>query len=115
VIARDRRVAAAGAGCAWLDCDRCKTHSADCDQTAMAEQRRFHRVRPNGPARAGSIFIDLKAPAVACSVMDISAGGACLEVHGSEVIPARFVLNHGGVKKSCRIVWQKGRRVGVSF
>jgi hypothetical protein len=36
-------------------------------------------------------------------------------VHGTEVIPRRFILNHGGVKKSCRIVWQKGRRVGVSF
>lgn len=81
----------------------------------MAEQRRYHRVRPSAPGRAGSIFADMKKPAVACDVVDISAGGACLQVHGSEAIPARFVLNHGGVKKSCRIVWQKGRRIGVSF
>ena len=63
--------------------------------------------------RAGKI--DLKKPAIACNVVDISAGGACIEVHGTEAIPARFILNHGGVKKSCRIVWQKGRRIGVSF
>jgi hypothetical protein len=50
-----------------------------------------------------------------CNVVDISAGGACIEVHGIEAIPARFILHHGGVKKSCRIVWQKGRRIGVSF
>jgi PilZ domain len=81
----------------------------------MAEARRFHRVRPSGPATTGSIFVDLKKPAVACTVADISAGGACLEVQGSEAIPARFILNHGGVQKPCRIVWQKGRRVGVSF
>jgi PilZ domain len=81
----------------------------------MSEQRRFHRVHPSGPARAGSIFVDLKKLVVACDVVDISAGGACIEVHGSEAIPARFILHHGGVKKSCRIVWQKGRRVGVSF
>jgi PilZ domain len=81
----------------------------------MEEQRRYHRVRTAGLARAGSIFVDLKKPVVACNVVDISAGGACLEVHGSEAIPARFVLSHGGVKKSCRIVWQKGRRIGVSF
>jgi hypothetical protein len=83
--------------------------------TAMQEHRRYHRVRPSGPAKAGSIFVDLKKPAIVCHVVDISAGGACLEVHGSEVIPTRFTLNHGGVKKSCRIIWQKGRRIGVSF
>ena len=82
----------------------------------MAEQRRNHRERPSGPATTGSIFIvDLKKPAIACTVVDISAGGACLEVQGSEAIPARFILDHGGVQKACRIVWQKGRRVGVSF
>jgi hypothetical protein len=80
----------------------------------MREQRRYHRVQPSGPARAGSIFVDLKKPVIACNVVDISAGGACIEVHGTEAIPARFILN-GGVKKSCRIVWQKGRRIGVSF
>ena len=81
----------------------------------MREQRRYHRVRPNGPARAGSIFVDLKKPVIGCNVVDISAGGACIEVHGIEAIPARFILHHGGVKKSCRVVWQKGRRIGVSF
>ena len=81
----------------------------------MQEQRRYHRVRPSGPTRAGSIFVDLKKPVIACNVVEISAGGACIEVHGTEAIPAWFILNHGGVKKSCRIVWQKGRRIGVSF
>ena len=84
--------------------------------TTMLNQRRFHRVRPSGSiAKAATIFVDLKKPATVCNVVDISAGGACIEVHGTEVIPRRFILNHGGVKKSCRIVWQKGRRVGVSF
>jgi hypothetical protein len=81
----------------------------------MREQRRFHRVRPNGAGRVGSIFVDLKKPAIACNVIDISAGGACIEVHGSQTIPKKFMLNHGGVQKSCRLVWQKGRRIGVSF
>ena len=84
--------------------------------TEMLNQRRFHRVRASGPAAtAGTIFVDLKKPATACNIVDLSAGGACIDVHGSETIPARFILNHGGVRKSCRIVWQKGRRVGVSF
>jgi hypothetical protein len=68
-----------------------------------------------GPPGPGWIFVDLKKPVIGCNVVDISAGGACIEVHGTQAIPARFILNHGGVKKSCRIVWQKGRRIGVSF
>jgi hypothetical protein len=82
----------------------------------MLNQRRFHRVRPAGSvANAGTIFVDLKKPATVCNIVDLSAGGACIDVHGTDAIPKKFILNHGGVKKSCRIVWQKGRRVGVSF
>ena len=82
----------------------------------MQENRRFQRVRPTGMmTKTGTIFVDMKSPATACKVVDVSAGGACIEVQGSGVIPPRFVLNHGGVKKTCHIVWQKGRRVGVAF
>lgn len=66
-------------------------------------------------AKTGTIYVDLKKPTTACKIVDISAGGACIEVHGSEAIPQRFVLNYGGVRKSCLLVWQKGRRVGVAF
>jgi hypothetical protein len=45
----------------------------------------------------------------------MSAGGACLEVGGQAAIPRRFVLLHGGVKKKCSLIWQTGRRFGVSF
>jgi len=79
----------------------------------MQEHRRFHRIQP--PSRTAIIFADRKSPANACSVIDISAGGACLEIHGNGVIPKRFILNHGGVQKNCRVVWQKSRRIGVSF
>ena len=80
------------------------------------EKRRFHRVRPSGlVSNTGTIFADLKSPPVACTIIDVSAGGACLEIHGSDTIPRKFTLNHGGVRKNCQVVWQKGRRVGVSF
>jgi hypothetical protein len=80
------------------------------------EKRRFHRVRPAGLVpRTGMMFADLKSPASPCTVIDISAGGACLDVPGSAPIPRRFTLNHAGTKKSCYLVWQKGRRIGVSF
>jgi len=82
----------------------------------VQEQRRFHRVRPSGlMARTGTIYVDVKKPATPCNIVDVSAGGACLEVHGREAVPKRFVLNYGGVRKNCLLVWQKGRRVGVAF
>jgi hypothetical protein len=80
------------------------------------EKRRFHRMRPNGPMpKTGIIYADLKSQPIGCNIVDVSAGGACIEVHGSGPIPKRFILNHGGIKKNCYLVWQKGRRIGVSF
>jgi len=82
----------------------------------MSEQRRFHRIRPSGLIpKTGIMFADLKSPAAACTIIDISAGGACIEVHGAAAIPRKFTLNHGGVKKICNLVWQRGRRIGVRF
>jgi hypothetical protein len=48
-------------------------------------------------------------------VIDLSAGGACLEITGQAVVPRRFVLLHGGTKKKCNVIWQNGRRLGVSY
>jgi hypothetical protein len=66
-------------------------------------------------SKTGILFADLKSNPTACNIVDISAGGACIDVHGNDIIPHKFILNHGGVKKTCRVVWQKGRRVGVAF
>ena len=82
----------------------------------MRDKRRFHRLRPTGLiAKTATIFVDLKSPTTSCNIVDISAGGACIEVHGSGEIPKKFVLHHGGVRKNCNLVWQKGRRIGVAF
>jgi hypothetical protein len=66
-------------------------------------------------AKTGIIFEGLGGVSTACTIVDLSAGGACLDVHGGDDIPKRFMLNHAGVRKSCLVVWQKGRRVGVCF
>jgi PilZ domain len=82
----------------------------------MHEHRRFQRVRPTGMmAKTGTIFVDMKSPPTACTIVDVSAAGACIEVQGSGAIPQRFIFNYGGVKKTGHVVWQKGRRVGVAF
>ena len=80
------------------------------------ENRRFVRTRPSGlVSKFGTIIVDPKKPVIACSVVDLSAGGACLEVSVHAALPKRFVFVHGGTKKKCNLVWQSGRRLGVSF
>jgi hypothetical protein len=81
----------------------------------VLQNRRFNRLRMSGPAAKGTIIVDPKAPAIPCRVVDLSAGGACLEVVGQMPIPKRFVLLHGGIKKNCSLVWTAGQRFGVLF
>ena len=80
------------------------------------ENRRFARVKPSGlVSRTAKIIVDAKTPAVDCFVVDLSVGGACLEVSNPASVPKRFVLLHGKTKKNCLVVWKTARRLGVQF
>jgi hypothetical protein len=61
------------------------------------------------------IIVGQKAPVIDCSIVDYSAGGACLELAGEITLPPRFDLLHGRTRKHCRLVWRAGRRIGVAF
>ena len=52
-----------------------------------------------------------------CIVRDLSTRGAKLEVRvNAPSVPDRFLLNIPDVlKQTCRVVWRKGREVGVTF
>lgn len=52
---------------------------------------------------------------IACTLVDYSAGGACLELFPMVALPDRLELLYGNVKKKCRIVWRRGIRIGVAF
>jgi hypothetical protein len=56
-----------------------------------------------------------RQPAIACTLVDYSVGGACLEIFPMVPLPDRFELLYGTVRKKCRIVWRRGVRVGVAF
>lgn len=78
--------------------------------------RRFARVKPNNRvSSAAKIVVGPKDPMIDCMLVDISAGGACLEVGPQAALPQRFELIHGSTRKRCRLVWKQGRRIGVSF
>jgi hypothetical protein len=78
--------------------------------------RRFVRVQPTGKdSNVAKLIVGPKIPVIDCKVVDYAAGGACLEISGQTKLPDRFELLFGGTKKRCRVVWSKGRRLGVSF
>ena len=77
--------------------------------------RRFARVRPAGQvSRTGKIIVAPRDPMIECTILDYSAGGACLDV-GLIDLPQRFELVWGVTRKKCRKVWKAGRRIGVAF
>ncbi len=82
-----------------------------------SQHKRVHaRVTPSGlVSRTAKIIVGDKAPPIDCTVIDISAGGASLDLSDPGRLPERFVLLHGGTKKKCLVKWKKFRRVGVVF
>ena len=84
-------------------------------QHGPEDKRRFARVRPAGLVSRTARIIVPEAPPIDCTVIDLSAGGACLDLPEPGRLPPRFTLLHGGVKKNCLIKWKTFRRVGVQF
>ena len=80
------------------------------------ENRRYTRVRPSGlVSNTATIIVAPNRPTIGCTIIDLSAGGACLDLPDPDRLPSRFVLLHGGTRKSCLIKWKKFRRIGVQF
>lgn len=80
------------------------------------EKRRFARVRPSGLVdKRGTIVVDKRQPAVSCVVIDVSAGGACVQVDRPADVPARVTFVHGRIRKSSRVAWRNGYRLGLQF
>jgi hypothetical protein len=53
----------------------------------MNERRRSVRLRVAGP---GKIIFDSDRAAVECTIIEVSASGASLEVNSTETLPDRF-------------------------
>ncbi|KJC60171.1 pilus assembly protein PilZ [Bradyrhizobium sp. LTSPM299] len=69
-----------------------------------------HRVLKAGTIEFGGGAID-------CMVRNISETGAALEVVTPLSIPDKFTLYvpSDQLKRQCRIVWRKEKRIGVTF
>ena len=84
--------------------------------TGSRDNRRYTRVRPSGLVSSkATIIVAPNRPTIGCTIIDLSAGGACLDVANPDQLPSRFVLLHGATRKNCLIKWKKFRRIGVQF
>ncbi|HLX17503.1 MAG TPA: PilZ domain-containing protein [Bradyrhizobium sp.] len=59
--------------------------------------------------------IEFGGGAITCTVRNISATGAALDVTSPVGIPAQFTLVTAGNHLPCRVVWRKEKRIGVTF
>jgi hypothetical protein len=59
--------------------------------------------------------IEFGGGAVDCTVRNISATGAALDVTSPLGIPAQFILVTEGDHLPCRVVWRKEKRIGIAF
>jgi hypothetical protein len=76
----------------------------------MEEQRLAARQRV---LKAGTI--EFGGGAISCTVRNLSATGAALDVASPLGIPVQFTLVSDGNHIPCRIVWRKEKRIGVTF
>jgi hypothetical protein len=75
-----------------------------------------HRIAPRSRVlKAGTI--EFGGTAIPCTVRNISASGAALEVNSPLWFPDSFTLEIASerLRKPCHIVWRKEKRIGVTF
>jgi hypothetical protein len=81
-------------------------------QQAMEEKRRHPRFEVNEPA-----YVSSDGAVMACTVQNISAEGAAIDVENPAYVPASFrlVLARDQAVYECRVVWIQKNRIGLSF
>jgi hypothetical protein len=82
----------------------------------VSDKRRWYRAKPIGSTpRVGKILLGPDIPRVDCRVVDLSAGGACLELLKPYDVPNKFEFLHGSTKRICYLAWRRGLYLGVSY
>lgn len=82
----------------------------------MPDKRRWFRIKPAGLVpRTGKILLAGRADVIECRVVDLSAGGACLEFSKLYELPKRFTFLHGSSRMLCRLAWMRGYRAGIEY
>jgi hypothetical protein len=80
----------------------------------VPELRKEARLRT---LKSGRIVLPNGSSTISCTIRNLSAGGACLELASQVGIPDAFDLITGesNVRRPCRVAWRKANRMGVQF
>ena len=78
----------------------------------MEEKRKHPRTEVNEPAyvsSGGSVMI--------CTVRNVSAEGAAIDIENPAFVPARFrlVMANGTSVRECQVAWIQRNRIGLTF
>jgi hypothetical protein len=78
----------------------------------MQEKRKHPRTEVNEPA-----FVSSGGSVMRCTVLNISAEGAAIEVENPAFVPPRFrlVMANDSSVRDCSIAWIQQNRIGVTF
>jgi hypothetical protein len=78
----------------------------------MEEKRKYPRTETNQPA-----YVSSGGSVMSCTVCNISAEGAAIDVENPAFVPARFrlVMANDSSVHECRIAWIQQNRIGVTF
>lgn len=78
------------------------------------ERRRAPRRRV---LKGAAIWFSGRMSTMDCQVRDLSETGCRLKTEGSIWAPEEFELSLGGgaIVERCRVVWRRGRELGVTF
>ena len=90
------------------------TPSSSWRSPSMTEKRGASRQRV---LKAGKIIFAGGALSVDCTIRNLSANGARLQVPTTVSIPDRFILvdAHSGTRHEAVVVWRRGDQIGVRF
>jgi hypothetical protein len=77
------------------------------------ERRRSRREPMHSTVR---LKFDDDSPWLRGMLNNLSAGGACVSISGTRVVPAEFTLVFPpNTPRRCRLVWRSGQKIGVEF
>jgi PilZ domain len=78
----------------------------------MEEKRKHPRTEINEPA-----YVSSGGSVMSCTVRNISAEGAAIEVENPAFVPSRFrlVMAKDSSVRECQIAWIQKNRIGLMF
>jgi PilZ domain-containing protein len=78
----------------------------------MEDKRKHPRTEIDQPA-----YVSSGGSVMSCTVRNISAEGAAIDVDNPAFVPARFrlVMANDSSARECRIAWIQENRIGLTF